>query len=231
MSGKDTSFAPYTPIAKETKDGPAKFWIKSLDTGLQICAQFNPKELQIDRAVPWSPPGEAGKEDAKNKTGGVNLEFTGAKGRTLSVELLFDEYEENADDQFGKKGSVAAAVKDLETLASVRNPGKGKEDDRRPHWCVCSWGTALKSGDAARFQCVIESISTKYTIFDTAGNPLRATVTLKLTEADSVTVKKAPEKKPEAAKKPAGPPATGNKPAGGAPPPGGSAPPPAGAKK
>jgi hypothetical protein len=182
MSNADSRFTP----VKEApgSDGAAKFWIKSLDTGLTVSAQFNPKELQIDRAVPWSPPGEAGKENSKGGSkGGIDLEFTGAKGRSLTVELLFDEYESQAGDRF--KVSVAERVRDLETLASVREPGAKKEDLRRPHWCVCSWGSAMK-----RFQCVIENISTKYTMFDTDGTPLRATVTLKLTEADSVSAQK-----------------------------------------
>ncbi|HUS31981.1 MAG TPA: hypothetical protein VMZ53_25950 [Kofleriaceae bacterium] len=210
-SSDNKSFSPYTPVAQSPgKEGAAKFWIKSLDEpSLVVSAQFNPKELQIDRQVPWSPPGEAGKENSKNKSGGVDLEFTGAKGRSLSVELLFDGYEEEAEPGF--VGKVAESVATLEALASVRKPGEKKEDERRPHWCVCSWGTALQSGGEKKFKCVIESISTKYTMFDNEGTPLRATVTLKLTEADSVSVKKDPAKKGGgAAKKPAG----GSPPAG-----------------
>jgi hypothetical protein len=196
----DQSFSPYSPVDGKAgkggggSEGAAKFWIKSLDEpSLVVGAQFNPKELQIDRQVPWSPPGESGKENNSKKTGGVDLEFTGAKGRSLSVELLFDEYEKDAEPGF--KVTVADAVSTLEALASVRKPGESKEDERRPHHCVCSWGTALQSGTEKKFKCVIESISTKYTMFDRAGNPLRATVTLKLTEADSVSVKKDPSKK------------------------------------
>lgn len=201
------SFAPYSPISSDDKkDGAAKFWIKSLDEPdpkYCVSAQFNPKELQIDRTVPWAPPGEAGKEDNATKTGGVDLEFTGAKGRSLTVELLFDAFESNAEPGF--KGDVAGSVSTLETLASVRKPGDKEEKFRRPHHCVCSWGSALQSGGAKRFTCVIESISTKYTMFDDKGNPLRATVTLKLTEADNVSVKKEPKKDGGgAAKKPAG---------------------------
>lgn len=65
-------------------------------------------------------------------------------------------------------------------------PGDKTEDKRRPHKCVATWGAAL-----ARFECVITSISTKYTMFDRAGAPLRATVTLKLQEAGNVSVQKA----------------------------------------
>jgi hypothetical protein len=41
-----------------------KISIRSLDDGTMIEAQYNPKELQIDRTVPWSPTGEANKANA-----------------------------------------------------------------------------------------------------------------------------------------------------------------------
>ena len=157
-----------------------KITIKSLDDGTEVKAQYNPKELQIDRTVPWSPTGETNKSNnGGGKGGGIHLEFTGAQGRTLSVELLFDGYEAKAGAGF--KVNVAGEVGKLEHLASVRHPGSKKEDDRRPHWCVADWGNSLRA-----FRCVIESLSTKYTMFDDQGNPLRATCTVKLKEADHV---------------------------------------------
>jgi len=187
------SKSDYT-LVKEAKgaDAAAKFWIKSMDKGedIVVSAQFNPKELQIDRTVPWSPPGETSKENSSNKSkGGVDLEFTGAKGRSLTVELLFDAYESEAADGF-KVDDIAKRIGDLEKLASVRKPGDPKEEFRRPHHCLAVWGTAL-----TKFQCVIESISTKYTMFSRSGEPLRATVTLKLTEADHVGLPKKDGKK------------------------------------
>ena len=195
MSNKSPTYAPVDGQDQGMPAyGSAKFWIMSLDDNkVAVSAQFNPKELQIDRTVPWSPPGEAGKENSKGGSpGGVDLEFTGAKGRSLTVELLFDEYEPEGDPGFNVK--VADRVKNLETLAQVRKPGEKQEDMRRPHHCVAAWGTALSSSEGNKFKCVIESISTKYTMFDRNGTPLRATVTLKLTEADSVSVKKEEKK-------------------------------------
>ena len=56
---------------------------------------------------------------------------------------------------------------------------------RRPHHCVVSWGDR----GLPKFQCVIESLSTKYTMFSSDGKPLRATCTVKLKEATSVDKK------------------------------------------
>jgi phage protein U len=164
------------------ENNATKIFIKSLDTGLTVTAQYNPKELQVDKSVPWSKVNEANKANAKSSsTQGIHLEFTGAEGRSLSVELLFDSVEGGA-----RSVDVAGSVKDLETLASVIEPGSPQEDKRRPHRCVCTWGSTLDS-----FRCVIESLSTKYTMFDAKGAPLRATCTVKLKEADVVSMGKA----------------------------------------
>ena len=159
-----------------------KISIGSLDGGPTVTAQYNPKELQIDKSVPWSKVNEANKSNSgSDQSQGIHLEFTGAEGRTMSVELFFDGFEPN-----GNTVNVAQKVKDLETLASVIQPGAVKEDLRRPHRCLVKYGKTIDS-----FRCVIESLSTKYMMFDDGGNPLRATCTVKLKEADVVSMGKA----------------------------------------
>lgn len=149
--------------------------IASLDEGsLQVSAQYNPKELQIDMTVPWQKKSQANKS---NETG-IQLEFAGAEGRSMTLELLFDGYE--------KGQSIASKVKMLMTMASVIDPDNKDETRRRPHLCVVTWGATVP-----KFKCVIESLSTKYTMFSDKGDPLRATCTVKLKEADTVTGKSA----------------------------------------
>lgn len=151
----------------------AKISIGSLDeAGLSVDAQYNPKELQIDKSVPWQKHNKA-------NANGLQLEFTGAEGRTMSIDLLFDGYEEGA--------SVQPSVDVLQQLATVREPNSSEDDKRRPHHCVVVWGTVMGGGDN-KFKCVIEQISTKYTMFSQDGAPLRATVTLKLKEAERVSM-------------------------------------------
>jgi phage protein U len=158
------------PTDKRPETGA--IWIGSTDDDTTVKAQYNPKELQIDRNVPWQKKNQA---NQANPTG-LHLEFTGAEGRTMSVELLFDEYET------GASGKVVQAIKDLNWMASVLNSTSTKEDQRRPHLCLATWGTTVKG-----FKCVIESLSTKYTMFSADGAPLRATCTVKLKEADVVS--------------------------------------------
>src|SRR3569623_143264 len=116
-------------------------------------------------------PTEENSVSAQYYPNGLQLEFTGAEGRTMSVELLFDGYEEHE--------SIQGQVAKLEKLATVRQPNSPKDEMRRPHHCVVTWGTVMGGGDN-KFRCVIEQISTKYTMFSSGGVPLRASVTLKL---------------------------------------------------
>jgi hypothetical protein len=146
-------------------------YIGSLDdTGLTVQAQYNPKELQVDKNIGWQKKNQA---NQANPTG-LQLEFTGAEGRSMSLELLFDGYE--------SKTSVAGQVAALNKMASVIDPTSSDENKRRPHLCICAWGSTVSS-----FQCVIQSVSAKYTMFSESGDPLRATCTLKLMEASVVS--------------------------------------------
>ena len=150
-------------------------------------AQYNPKELQIDQNVPWKKPEAATQQGSAKASASmadepVTLEFVGAEGRTITLELLFDGYEN------GEMGAaeVAKNVAALGALANVRQKGSTDEKMRRPHQCIVVWGTTLPA-----FMCVIESFQTKYTMFSEAGAALRATCTVKLKEAAAVD-RKAP---------------------------------------
>jgi len=148
--------------------------IGSVDGGVpDVVAKYNPKELQVDKNVPWKVNPQANKSPEK----GIQLEFSGAEGRSMSLELLFDGYEENK--------SVATSVKSLNDLASPRKAGSTDENLRRPHLCLVTWGKTVD-----KFTCVIESLSTKYTMFSAKGVPLRAVCTVKLKEANVLSMAK-----------------------------------------
>jgi hypothetical protein len=140
---------------------------------IEVSAQYNPKELQVDMSIPWNVNPQSNKSPEK----GIQLEFTGAQGRSMSLELTFDGYETNT--------SIATKVAALHRMASVKKPTDPDENKRRPFLCVVTWGETVPS-----FRCVIESLSTKYTMFSDKGVPLRATCTVKLKEADVVAMKK-----------------------------------------
>ena len=159
----DKKLAGYHPGAKVEK-----LMIGSLDDLTRgIEAQFNPKELAIDHAVPWKP-------HHQHRSDSPRLEFTGGAGRTLTLELLFDGYETGQ--------SVEPTVLELANLSRIRDPDSNEEDLLRPHRVAVVFGGGAEA--IRPFKGVIESISTKYTMFLPDGRPVRATCSVKIKETD-----------------------------------------------
>ena len=162
----------------ESQQPLAKLMIGSLDSpGMTVEAHYNPRELQIDRSISWSKHANVGQER------GQQMEFTGQEGRTTTVELLFDASE---------KGDINGPLMMLEALAVAKDPLGIIDIKRRPHHCVMVWGSFQTSKGAAAssmFPCVIVGLSIKYTMFSPSGKPLRATASVKLQEAEKVSIK------------------------------------------
>ena len=66
---------------------PKKLTIVTVDgPSIMVTAQYNPKEIGIDKSVPWNKH--------KNPKGDIPmLEFTNAENRSMSLELFFDKFE------------------------------------------------------------------------------------------------------------------------------------------
>ena len=137
---------------------PLKCMIKNLDTGEEVEAHFNPKELAVEKSVPWNKH-----KDSKGDT--PLLEFTDAEPKTMSVELLFDTYE-------SRKSVYKKYVKTLESFTLIVDAKK-----KRPPMCIFLWGKNFPS-----FMGVIETLSTKYTMFLADGTPVRARLTVSFSE-------------------------------------------------
>lgn len=141
-----------------------KCMIVNDDEKTQLVAYFNPKEIQIDKSVPWE-------KHPDSRGDNPTLEFTKAEPMTLSLELLFDTYEKRSD-------VYKDFVQRLESFAMVM--GRQREEEKRPPMVTFIWG------NFPRFKGVIESLSTKYTMFFPDGTPCRATCTVKLKQAATV---------------------------------------------
>ena len=146
-----------------------KIIIIGLENGVNLVAQYNPKEIGLDKSVPW----QKGKNSKANTP---DLEFTSADGRSLSVELFFDTFEEQTDVH-------AKYVAKLLKLAEVMDEN-GSEEKKRPTRVKVKWGSLPE------FQGVLESISTKYTMFLPNGTAVRATCSCKFKEASRLSFKK-----------------------------------------
>lgn len=149
----------------------SKVTIIGLDNGVTVTAQYNPKELSVDKSIPWS-------KHKDSKSDQPHMEFSGAEGRSMSFELMFDTYETATDVH-------ATHVAPLLSLAMVMDPN-GAEDKKRPTRVKVIWG----AGVLPAFEGVIESVGTKYTMFLPSGMPVRATCTVKIKEASRASFKK-----------------------------------------
>jgi hypothetical protein len=132
-------------------------------TGVTVEAQFNPKEISIDKSVPWQ----------KQKTNGPDLEFSTANPMTMSCELLFDGFESAV--------LIQNEINKLHSLSDI------DPDLKRPSKVNVVWGNGA-AGTIPMFSGVIESVGTKYTMFDGNGKPLRATVRLGFKQARKIKV-------------------------------------------
>jgi hypothetical protein len=140
----------------------AKLTIGSLDDAkLAVEAQYNPKELMIEKPVNWSEKAEA------------HLEFLGIQCRTFTVELMFDCYE-------SREQPIQNVIKTLDELCSPREFGSRYEKKQRPHHCIALWGD--KTDGMPKMRCVITNLQTKYVMWDEDGMPLRAICTVQLKE-------------------------------------------------
>jgi contractile injection system tube protein len=144
-----------------------KLSIRSLEgSRIVVTAMFNPKEVAIDKSVPWQKARSVGDQSS--------LEFTSAEGRLMSFELMFDGFESGTNVH---TAFVANLLKP--TLAQDVGASDGT---KRPPRVSVKWGVFPE------FQGVIESVSTKYTMFLPDGTPVRATCHVEIREASHVTV-------------------------------------------
>jgi hypothetical protein len=143
----------------------SRLTLVGLDNGVTVKAQFNPREIGIDKSVPW--------QVAPTSTGDQpELTFSSAEGRRMSFELLFDTFDLGTDVD-------AAHVAALMQLAMIMDPG-GPEDRKRPTRVRVVWGSMPD------FEGVIESVNVKYTMFLPDGTPVRAVCSVTLREASRV---------------------------------------------
>jgi hypothetical protein len=153
-----------------------KIAIQSLDPEcpVKIEADFNPKELSFEKSAGWT------EESGGKGLDFPNLQFTNGKAIKMSVELLFDAYEKDSKD-------VRPVITNLMQLVHVCEPLE------RPPVVQVVWNSSDVLFNGGKFIGVVESISTKYTMFTSDGIPCRATATISLTQADKLSFSGAAE--------------------------------------
>ena len=136
-------------------------------TGAVVEAQFNPKEIAIQKSIQWQ---------REPMRGPGELTYMQSEARTMSCELLFDG--------FSTATSIQGEIDKLQALSGIDTSLK------RPPKLRVVWGPEGGSGLMPRFDAVIEEFVVKYTMFDPDGKPLRATAGLKFKEARNLMIVK-----------------------------------------
>ena len=123
-----------------------KATITNVDTNDEIEVLFNPKEYVIEKKTPWSEINVFGMDSPP-------VQFTMGERKRLSMELFFDTSEEKTD--------VRDYTDKVETLMLVN------AQEHRPPILRFSWGSLS-------FDCVLEDLVQRFTLFANDGTPLRA---------------------------------------------------------
>lgn len=130
---------------------------------------FNPKEFSVEKSNQFAEVNVPGLSSPI-------LQFVRGNARTISMELFFDTYE---------KGEDVREYTDKITGWEETGKKKGLMDIdselHAPPVCIFIWGKF-------RFQCIIERVSKKFTMFHPQGFPVRATLTVSLKEYTEVNI-------------------------------------------
>jgi nucleoid-associated protein YgaU len=147
--------------------GPlSKLSIKNQTSGEVINVLFNPNTYSISKSVTWGPSTSESKEKnaTKANSNAPPIEFGGGGNRQLSLELFYDVTEPH-----NKIEDVRIETDKVVALTRIPNEAKKPE----PPVCEISWGK--KSLDFP-FIGVLTSLTQKFTLFKSNGNPVRATL-------------------------------------------------------
>ena len=157
-------------------ENPQKLTIKPIDSSLPpVTALFNPNSYTIVKPVTWSVqrPDSASAGETQPLLNAPTLVFGGGGTRSLTFELMFDVTEaidgQPVQDVRAKTNAVVALTR--------IEPKK-----QRPPMCEVSWGPAPVNSDFP-FLGVITNLTQNFTLFRSTGEPVRAKLTVVMSEA------------------------------------------------
>lgn len=142
------------------------YFTRKDDTSLKVPFLFNPKELGIEKSNQFAEVNIPGLSSPI-------LQFVRGNARTVTMDLLFDTYELGTD------------VREFTDRITGWEDGKQKglmdidSELHAPPVCIFIWG-------AFTFQCIIERVSKRFTMFLPEGIPVRATLNVSLKEYQDV---------------------------------------------
>jgi predicted Zn-dependent protease len=137
----------------------AKATIRNLDRpgSTSVSCMFNPKEYTFQKSNSW----KEGETPAQNTS---ELQFSGGKPATLTMQLFFDTYADRID----VRDKYTDAFWDLMIIDESLKDKKNKFG--RPPRVLFQWGRTWS------FEAVITSMKQQFTLFLDTGIPVRATI-------------------------------------------------------
>lgn len=152
------------------------FLTRKDNTALVVPCLFNPKELSVEKSNQFAEVNIPGLPSPI-------FQFVRGNARSVSMDLFFDTYEKGVDvrvftdritgwdagSMFSKLPDVAKGLMDIDS------------DLHAPPVCLFIWGAFI-------FQCIIERVSKRFTMFLPEGIPVRATLSVTLKEYREVEV-------------------------------------------
>ncbi len=149
---------------------------KGKTQGSGISVMFNPESYSVSSKAVYSP---ATSPQLRRET----LQFSNVKARTLSLTLLFDAM--NPPSKPMEQLSMSASLKDVfrggtkdvrSDINELRSMIELTDSDKGPPPIVIfQWG-------GFSFRGVVDSFKEDYTIFHSDGRPIRANVSVTMTE-------------------------------------------------
>jgi nucleoid-associated protein YgaU len=130
-----------------------------------VQVMYNPKEFTIDASTQFQRSAMPGLQTPITQ-------FVSGQTQTLSLDLFFDTYEDKTDVR-------------LHT-AQVTNLLKIDSDIHAPPVCRFEWGVPLSLEKGVFFQGVFDKVTQKFTMFLDSGMPVRATLSVSISEYRSI---------------------------------------------
>src|SRR3954463_9495805 len=140
-----------------------------------IDVQFNPTEFTLDKGAQIAEIAIPGLDSPL-------LQFVRGQNEKLTVDLFFDTTED---------GTGVGATSVTARTDAVYSLVKAEPGGHAPPICTFVWNSSFPGADLSanagnqrrnQFQCLVESVKQKFTLFSSDGVPLRATLTLTLRE-------------------------------------------------
>lgn len=129
---------------------------------------FNPNELTVEKTNQFA-------EIAIPGLPSTVFEFVKGGSRTLTMDLFFDTYEEKSDVRIFTDKITGWDSGSLFKASPFKGLMDIDSDLHGPPICLFVWGSFI-------FQCIIERVTKKFTMFLPEGIPVRATLNVTLKE-------------------------------------------------